>query len=194
LINTEGAQLSERGIGYLERIKRASAKMEEIIDALLYIAQLPHQKLRNEAVDLGDMAGNVVADLQAAEPSRRTDIRIAAPLHARGDPVLLRQVVANLLSNSWKFSAGRDVVKIEVGKETVGGRDAFFVRDEGAGFDTAVAHKLFEMFHRLHSEAEFPGTGVGLAIVKRIIRRHGGEIWADAVPGKGACFYFTLPS
>jgi signal transduction histidine kinase len=192
LLNTEGAQLSARGIGYLERIKRASAKMEEIIAALLYIAQLPHQELRSEQVDLGEMARNSVADLQATEPSRATDIQIAEPLPARGDAVLLRQVISNLLANSWKFSGGREVVKIEVGAQTVNGRTSYFVRDEGTGFDSAQAPKLFEMFHRLHSDNEFPGTGVGLAIVKRIIKRHGGEVWADAAPGQGACFRFTL--
>jgi signal transduction histidine kinase len=192
LLNTESAQLSARGIDYLERIKRASAKMEEIIAALLYVAHLPHHEIRNVQVDLGEMARNSVADLQAAEPSRRADIHIAETLTARGDPALLRQVIINLLTNSWKFSAGREVVKIEVGAQTVDGRTAYFVRDEGAGFDSANARNLFEMFHRLHSDIEFPGTGVGLAIVKRIIKRHGGEIWADAVPGKGACFCFTL--
>ncbi len=192
LLNTEGAQLSARGIGYLERIKRAAAKMEEIIAALLYIAQLPHREIRRVQVDLGELARDCVADLQAAEPARATDIRIAQPLPALGDPALLRQVMANLLANSWKFSGGRGVVKIEVGVQTVRGRTAWFVRDEGTGFDSAHARNLFEMFQRLHSDEEFPGTGVGLAIVKRIIKRHGGEIWAEAVPGQGACFCFTL--
>jgi signal transduction histidine kinase len=192
LLETESAQLSARGIGYLERIKRASAKMEDIIAALLYIAQLPHREIRNEQVDLGEMARKCVADLRAAEPGRATDIQIAEPLPARGDAVLLRQVISNLLANSWKFSAGREVVKIQVGAQTADGRTAYFVRDQGTGFDSAHAQNLFEMFHRLHSEKEFPGTGVGLAIVKRIIKRHGGEIWADAVPGQGACFHFTL--
>jgi signal transduction histidine kinase len=192
LLDTEGPHLSARGVGYLERIKRASAKMEDIIAALLYIAQLPHQEIRNEEVDLAEMARTCVADLQAAEPGRATDVRIAQPLSARGDRVLLRQVISNLLANSWKFSAGREAVKIEVGVQTADGRTAYFVRDEGTGFDPAHAQNLFEMFHRLHSDREFPGTGVGLAIVKRIIKRHGGEVWADAVPGKGACFCFTL--
>jgi signal transduction histidine kinase len=192
LLETEAAQLSARGVGYLERIKRASAKMEDIIAALLYIARLPHQEIGNAQLDLGEMARNCVGDLQAAEPGRATDIRIAEPLPAQGDPVLLRQVIANLLSNSWKFSAGREVVKIEVGTQMVDGRAAYFVRDKGTGFDSAHAQNLFEMFHRLHSEKEFPGTGVGLAIVKRVVKRHGGEVWADAVPGEGACFWFTL--
>jgi signal transduction histidine kinase len=194
LIETEGAQLSARGVGYLERIKRASAKMEEIIAALLYIARLPHQEIQHVQVDLGEMARHCVADLQAAEPGRATDIRIAEALPARGDRVLLRQVISNLLANSWKFSAERAVVKIEVGAQTVAGRTAYFVRDEGTGFDAAHAQNLFEMFHRLHTEKEFPGTGVGLAIVKRIVKRHGGEVWAEAEPGKGACFRFTLAS
>jgi signal transduction histidine kinase len=192
LLNTEREQLSARGIDYLERIKRASAKMEEIIAALLYVAQLPHREILSEQVDLGEMARTYVADLQAAEPGRRADIRIAEPLPAQGDRVLLRQVMTNLLANSWKFSAKHEVVKIEVGAQTADGRTAYFVRDEGAGFDSANARNLFEMFHRLHADSEFPGTGVGLAIVKRIIRRHGGEIWAEAAPGKGACFWFRL--
>jgi signal transduction histidine kinase len=192
LIETEAPRLSARGVDYLGRIKRASTKMEEITAALLYIAQLPHREMHSEPVDLGEMAGDVVAGLQAAEPGRATDIQIAEPLPARGDPVLLRQVMTNLLANSWKFSGGREVVKIEVGAQTVNGRTEYFVRDEGVGFDPALAPKLFEMFHRFHSDKEFPGTGVGLAIVKRIVKRHGGRIWAEAVPGKGACFYFTL--
>jgi light-regulated signal transduction histidine kinase (bacteriophytochrome) len=109
-----------------------------------------------------------------------------------GDPVLLRQVMTNLLANSWKFSGRREVVKIEVGVQTVQGRTAYFVRDEGVGFDSSQSSHLFELFHRMHADKDFPGTGVGLAIVKRIIRRHGGEIWAEAVAGEGARFCFTL--
>ncbi|MEO5670295.1 MAG: ATP-binding protein [Ramlibacter sp.] len=193
LLETEAAQLSARGVGFLERIKSAAAKMEEVIAALLYIAKLPHAPLNRVQIDLGVLARSFVADLRAAEPGRVTDIRIAKSLPAVGDPVLLRQVIANLLGNSWKFSARRDVVKIEVGMQTVQGRTAYFVRDEGAGFDSSQARHLFEPFHRMHSDKEFPGTGVGLAIVKRIIKRHGGEIWADAVAGEGARFCFTLP-
>ena len=192
LLNTEGTQLSSRGVRYLERIKGAAAKMDEIIAALLYIAKLPHHEIRHVPVDLGGLARKIVADLQAAEPARATDIRIDDPVLAVGDPVLLRQVVTNLLANSWKFSAKRDVVKIHVGVQTVDGRATYFVRDEGAGFDSGQSRHLFELFHRMHSDDEFPGTGVGLAIVKRIIKRHGGEIWADSAPGEGARSSFTL--
>lgn len=194
LLETESAQLSARGVGFLERIKGAAAKMEDIIAALLYIAKLPHAQISREQVDIGVLARNLVADLKAAEPTRATDIRIAAPLMAVGDPVLLRQVMTNLLANSWKFSRRRDVVKIEVGVQTVQGRTAYYVRDEGDGFDSSQSRHLFELFHRMHSDKDFPGTGVGLAIVKRIIKRHGGEIWADAMPGEGARFCFTLGS
>lgn len=192
LLDTEKANLSERGQVYLERVTNAAARMDEIITALLGIARLPHEQLQRVEVDLARVARDIVNELQAAEPTRRCEVQIAPSLPVVGDPVLLRQAMSNLLGNSWKFSSHEDAVRIEVGSTDTPRGQAVFVRDHGAGFDSTRAERLFEMFHRMHSEKEFGGSGVGLAIVKRIVQRHGGDIWADSAPGKGATFFLQL--
>jgi light-regulated signal transduction histidine kinase (bacteriophytochrome) len=139
------------------------------------------------------MAQAVVAALQRADPDRRVDIRIADRLTADGDPGLLRALLENLLGNAWKFTAASDAAMIELA--AIEGADMVFaVRDNGVGFDMAFADRLFAPFQRLHTVAEFPGTGIGLATVARIVDRHGGRIWAEAAPGKGATFFWTLPT
>jgi signal transduction histidine kinase len=140
-------------------------------------------------VDLSALAREVVTELRQQAPERQADLRITPGMTAHGDPVLLRSVLENLLGNAWKYASRRDVTRVEFGR-TDGGE--FFVRDNGAGFDMRFAGKLFGAFQRLHGATEFPGTGIGLASVRRIIRRHGGEIRAEAVVNEGACFYFTL--
>jgi light-regulated signal transduction histidine kinase (bacteriophytochrome) len=148
--------------------------------------------MRRETVDVSSMAESVAADLHTGEPERRVTIAITPGLRTEADPRLLRIVLENLLGNSWKFTSRREGAAIEVGKIQDNGRSAYFVRDNGAGFDPKYGHKLFGAFQRLHGATEFPGTGIGLAIVQRIIHRHGGRVWADSELNRGATFYFTL--
>jgi light-regulated signal transduction histidine kinase (bacteriophytochrome) len=136
---------------------------------------------------------SVVADLKRAEPQRRVEVVIPPGLQAQADAKLLRIALVNLLSNAWKFTGRQSAARIELGAQDGDDGRAYYVRDNGAGFDMAYADKLFGVFQRLHTPAEFPGTGVGLAIVQRIVQRHGGRIWADSAPDRGATFYFTLP-
>jgi light-regulated signal transduction histidine kinase (bacteriophytochrome) len=169
--------------------------------------------MRHVPVNLSELAESVIADLRQAEPDRVVDVRIALDMVVTGDPVLLRTALANLLQNAWKFTSQRPVAVIEVGK-SVGSQEAgfrvqgsggkaagdqasydvpvFFVRDNGVGFDMQYADKLFTPFQRLHAMTEFPGSGIGLATVQRVINRHNGRIWFEAVPGQGATFYFTI--
>ncbi|HTL99378.1 MAG TPA: ATP-binding protein, partial [Holophagaceae bacterium] len=144
-------------------------------------------------VDLTAAAKAVIADLRQQDPGRAVTTRVQEGLAATGDLHLLRIALDNLLGNAWKYSSRTESARIEVGAAETGEGRAFFVKDNGAGFDMAYAHKLFGVFQRLHSAEEFPGTGIGLATVSRIIHRHGGRIWAKGEAGKGATFYFTLP-
>ena len=149
--------------------------------------------LRWEAVDLGALASAVVGELQEHEPGRRVQVDIAPGLRAQGDPDLLRLALENLLANAWKFTARQEQAVIAIGQVPgADGRPVFFVRDNGVGFDMAYAGKLFGAFQRLYAAHEFPGTGLGLANVQRIVVRHGGRIWAESAAGAGATFHFTL--
>jgi signal transduction histidine kinase len=192
LMRSEKERLSPRGQEYLDKVVRAGARMDEIITALLSIARLPHQPLERVDVDMAQLAREVMAGLQSDEPQRRVEVLVLDTLPVVGDPVLLRQAMANLLGNCWKFSGREEMVRIEVGCMNTPRGKALFVRDHGAGFEADRSEHLFQMFHRMHSDTEFSGSGVGLAIVKRIVQRHGGDIWAESTPGEGACFYFTL--
>lgn len=175
----------------LERVRAAADGMQQMIDALLDLARLTNGELQRKPVDLGALARAQAAELQRADPGRRVSFAIADDLRADGDPRLLRQLVANLLDNAWKYTAMRAHAHIAVGAEVVDGTRAFVVRDDGIGFDPTAADRLFVPFRRLHGR-EFAGSGVGLATVARIVRRHGGRIWAQAAPQRGAAFYFTL--
>jgi len=160
---------------------------------MLLLAQVSRTSLRWEPVDLGHQAEAVLLGFREREPGRKVQWQIEPGLLAQGDSRLLRQVLDNLLGNAWKFTAGKAHACITVGQGKNGaGETVFFVRDDGAGFDMAYVSKLFGAFQRLHDQAEFPGTGIGLATVQRIVARHGGRVWADAAPGQGAVFYFTL--
>jgi signal transduction histidine kinase len=145
-----------------------------------------------EKVDLSAMARSIAADLLRSAPERNVEFKIGDVTEAHGDERLLRIVLENLLQNSWTYTFGSKQARIEFGSESRDGRTIYFVRDDGAGFDPRVADRLFQPFQRLHSKAQFPGSGIGLATVQRIVRRHGGEIWAEGAVEKGATFFFTL--
>jgi PAS domain S-box-containing protein len=188
-----GEKLNEQCRDYLRETYDGTLRMNGLIEALLNFSRMARVELRREAVDLSAMAHAVVVELKMAEPERRVELQISRGMHVHGDANLLRLVLVNLLGNAWKYTGMRDVGVIEVGVAIVNGKPACFVRDNGPGFDMADADKLFMPFHRLPGAEECRGFGIGLATVERIIRRHGGRIWAVGEPGKGATFYFTLP-
>jgi signal transduction histidine kinase len=192
LLEDYAARLDEAGQDSLRRVRAATQRMGTLIDDLLKLARVTRTEIRAEAVDLSDMARDIAAELQRATPERQVEFAIAPQLKARGDPRLLRVVLDNLLRNSWKYTAKQARPRIEFGSVEENGGHAFMVRDNGAGFDMKYADKLFGVFQRLHSAADFEGTGIGLATVRRIINRHGGRIWAEGAVDQGATFYFTL--
>lgn len=185
-----GARLDEQGRDYLHRIDRACARMTAMIEDMLRLSRLARSELRCGNVDLAAMAREIALGFAEAAPERRVEFVILEGLAVHGDEGLLRNALENLLGNAWKFTGKTAAARIEVGRSD--DPPAFFVRDNGAGFNMARAQQLFGAFQRLHREADFPGTGVGLATVQRIIQRHGGRIWAEAAEGQGATFYFTL--
>jgi signal transduction histidine kinase len=185
-------RLDDAGRDALQRVRAATQRMGLLIDDLLKLARITRVEIRPEPVDLSGIAQEIVAELQRTTPDRQVDLAIAPGLKAQGDPRLLRVVLDNLLRNSWKYTAKQPRPRVEFGAVDVNGGRAFMVRDNGAGFDMQYADKLFGVFQRLHSAAEFEGTGVGLATVMRIITRHGGRIWAEGAVDQGATFYFTL--
>ncbi|HEX2657977.1 MAG TPA: ATP-binding protein [Polyangia bacterium] len=177
----------------LARITRAATRMTALVNDLLALAQVGHVPLHRERVDLSAMCHDVVAQFHRSGPERNVAVEIQPDLVCQGDPGLMRAAVENLLGNAWKYSSRVPQARIDVGAHGGGERPAFFVRDNGAGFDMKDAHRLFAPFERLHKSTEFEGTGVGLAAVHRIIERHGGRIWAEGEPGRGATFFFELP-
>jgi PAS domain S-box-containing protein len=188
-----GDVLQADGQECLERVINAGREMDRLINDLLHLSRLTRSDMKCRPVDLTAMAQKIANELQQSVPDRHVDFLIAPHLTARGDDRLLRVALENLLNNAWKFSGRRTHARIEFGRETVGGIPAYFVRDNGAGFDMAYAGKLFGAFQRLHSSSEFPGHGIGLATVQRIINRHGGRIWAVGETDNGAKFSFSLP-
>ena len=192
LMEDEGKRISEDGHEHLRRLRAAANRMGQLIDDLLRLSRLTRAELRREPVDLSVLAREVADGLRKGEPERDTTFDIASDLPTRGDPRLLRVVLENLLGNAWKFTSQRSGARIEFFAESHQGRPRYCVRDNGAGFDMAYAGKLFTPFQRLHRADEFPGSGIGLATVQRIIHRHGGDISAESVPGGGATFRFTL--
>jgi PAS domain S-box-containing protein len=188
-------QLGPEAQDWLTEILTNARRMGGLIDALLSLSRMTRIELRRARVDLTAIARAVVAELAAAEPRRTVEIVIAEELYADADPELARTIITNLLGNAWKFTSKVTAARIELGVTRGDGADevpALFVRDNGAGFDMAFANKLFLPFQRLHTVAEFPGTGIGLASVHRILQRHGGEIWAEAWIDRGATFYFVF--
>ena len=166
--------------------------MTQLIDDLLSLSKITRASLARDRVDLSDLARRVLAELAARDPQRKIDARVADGLVVKGDPRLLTVVLENLLGNAWKFTSKQPAATIEVGREARDGETVYFVRDNGAGFSMEHATKLFAPFQRLHAASDFEGTGIGLATVHRVMARHGGRVWAEAKPGEGATFLFTL--
>lgn len=192
LLEDYGARLGEAGQDSLRRVRAASQRMAALIDDLLKLARVSRAEMRTETVDVSNMARDIAVDLQRTDAARQVEFVIAPGLKARADAPLLRIVLENLLRNSWKYTAKQPRPRVEFGSVEANGGRAFMVRDNGAGFDMKYMDKLFGVFQRLHSATEFEGTGVGLATVRRIITRHGGQIWAEATVDQGATFFFTL--
>jgi light-regulated signal transduction histidine kinase (bacteriophytochrome) len=192
LLEDYAEKLDDEGRHYLEYIRESAQQMAVLIDDLLKLSRVTRGEFRREPVDLSDTARAVAARLQKAQPARSVAFIIADGLTDEGDVRLLALALENLVGNAWKYSRKRVDAQIEFGVTSGNGRRVYFVRDNGAGFEMAYADKLFGVFQRLHSENEFEGTGIGLATVQRIIRRHGGDIWAEAKVDQGATFFFTL--
>jgi hypothetical protein len=204
----QAARLDDTGKDYFRRVREAADRMGKLIEALLGLSRQMRGDINRVAVDMSGMARAAAEELSKTQPGRRTDFVIAEGITTAGDPVMLRVVIENLLGNAWKFTSRCDSARIEYGVVDCGlrnsefgikaqeqceqGETVYFIRDNGAGFDMAYADKLFTAFQRLHPASEYPGIGIGLATVQRIIRRHGGRIWAEGEVGKGAVFYFTL--
>jgi signal transduction histidine kinase len=193
LLQEYADELDEHGKDYLQRVRKASQKMARLIDDLLALSRLSRQEMTYASVNLSRLAGSITKELKETEPERQVDFDIQEGVVAYGDADLLSIVIDNLLQNAWKFTGKKPSAKIELGVTHVSGEAAYFVRDDGVGFDMTYVGKLFGAFQRLHSEKEYHGTGIGLATVKRMINRHGGRVWAEGEVDKGATFYFTIP-
>jgi light-regulated signal transduction histidine kinase (bacteriophytochrome) len=189
-----GERLGETGRGQFDRVVANAQRMSALIDGMLALARVTRTPVAMRPLDLSGLARDVARELAAADPARTVEVVIHDGLTAKGDPTLVRAVVTNLMANAWKFTAKRAAARIEVGSAPAeSGPRAFFVRDNGAGFDVKHAQHLFGAFRRLHREEDFAGHGIGLATVERIVTRHGGRVWAEGKVDDGAVFYFTLP-
>jgi len=193
LLENQADRLDAQGRECVSAIAHDVDRMSQLINDMLNLSQAEHAALKRERVDLSRMASSITSELLAVHRERKVDFIIGRDLTAHGDSSLLRVALENLIGNAWKYTSKRDRALIEFGKTPTRGADAFFVRDNGAGFDMAQSSRLFTAFQRLHSDVDFPGTGIGLATVRRIIERHDGKIWAEGELGKGATVYFTLP-
>lgn len=192
LLEDYAEKLDASGQGYLTRIRAAAVRMASLIEDLLRLSRVTRAELKIAETDLSEIARSIIDDLRREHPQRVVNVRITPDLRAQADPGMLRSALANLIHNAWKFTGNRPLATIEFGVRTRDGIRTYFVRDDGAGFDMNHAGRLFDAFQRLHSEQEFPGTGIGLATVRRVMRRHGGDAWAESAVGKGATFFFTL--
>jgi two-component system, sensor histidine kinase and response regulator len=190
--DSQGERLDQDGRRYLDRVREASQQMSQLIDDVLYLARVTRAEMREQEVDLSGLVTLLVDRMREAEPGRQVELKVRPGLTVLGDGQLLRIAVENMLENAWKFTAKTASARIEFGLANVAGEPSYFVRDNGAGFDMAYVDRLFGPFQRLHLATEFPGTGIGLATVQRIIHRHGGQVWADGLPGQGATFHFTI--
>jgi len=192
LLEDYGDKLDAQGQDYLRRVRAASQHMAQLIDDLLKLSRVTRREICVKKVNLSKMALAIVAELKSAQPERRVDFVIAPEVYVNGDEGLLMVLLENLMDNAWKFTSKHQHARIEFGVIEDGGKEVYFVSDDGAGFDMAYAGKLFGAFQRLHAMNEFPGTGIGLATVQRIIHLHGGRVWAEGAVEKGATIYFTL--
>jgi light-regulated signal transduction histidine kinase (bacteriophytochrome) len=192
LLKQHGANLDEQAHDLIQHIRASGKRMTELIDDLLNLSRVTTSTMRLERVDLGAIARTFMEELGRAEPDRKVEFVASMNGEAYGDPHLLRIVIENLLRNAWKYTSHHQQARVEFGRLEDDGRVSYFVKDDGSGFDPKATSRLFKPFQRLHSSNEFPGNGVGLATVRRIIHRHGGEIWAKGAVEKGATFYFTL--
>ncbi|WP_009632723.1 GAF domain-containing protein [Synechocystis sp. PCC 7509] len=188
-----GEQLDPTGQDYLRRIRLATQRMGQLIDDLLTLSRVTRTDMHVESVDINRLASRICTHLQQTQPERQVEFTLQPGLVAQADSHLLQVVLENLLNNAWKFTSKQLQAKIEVGTRLeTNGTTVYFVRDDGTGFDMAYSNKLFSPFQRLHASHEFPGNGIGLATVQRIVHRHGGRVWAEGILGQGATFYFTL--
>jgi signal transduction histidine kinase len=192
LVEEYGEQVPEGARLYLDRIRSASSRMGALIDHLLELSRVGRAEIKPGPVDLSALANSILAMLQETEPQRRLEFIVEKGITVLGDQALLGQLLENLLGNAWKYTAGKEAARIEFGRSFANKQQAFFIRDNGAGFDMAYKDNLFKAFQRLHG-SEFAGDGIGLTTAQRIIHRHGGSIWAEGEPDQGATFYFTLP-
>jgi signal transduction histidine kinase len=192
LLTDYESKLDEQGRDYLQRVRAATKRMTQLIDDLLSLSKITRASLARQRVDLSDLAKHVLTELGGRDPARRVTIRVADDLVVQADPRLITVMLENLLGNAWKFTSKQAAATIEVGKESRGEETVFYIKDNGAGFSMEHATKLFAPFQRLHAAEEFEGTGIGLATVNRVVVRHGGRVWAEARPGQGATFLFTL--
>ena len=192
ILESQGDRLDDAGKRYLDRVREASQQMSQLIDDVLYLSRVTRADLREQEVDLSSVAQLILTRLQEGEPARKVEVKIRPGVVVTGDGQLLRIALQNLLENAWKFSSKQADPRIEFGVTQASGEPTYFVRDNGAGFDMMYADRLFGPFQRLHAQGEFPGSGIGLATVQRIIHRHGGRVWAEGLVGQGATFQFTL--
>jgi PAS domain S-box-containing protein len=193
LLEDYGDKIDDEGRNYLMRVRTAAQRMSQLIDDLLNLSRVTRTPLNAETTNLSSIAQRLIRDLQQNDPTRIVDVSITPNLAAHSDPRLMKVVLENLINNAWKFTSKQEFARIEFGamEKPANGR-VYFIRDNGAGFDMEYVNKLFGVFQRLHTNNEFPGIGIGLAIVQRIINRHGGRVWAEGTPNEGATFYFTL--
>jgi PAS domain S-box-containing protein len=192
VIEEYGDKLDETGKDYLNRIRKASQTMSQLIDGMLKLSRIARAEMFKEKVDLSDLAQSIVDELKMTQADRRAEFHIAPDIVVKGDKQLLQIFLNNLLQNAWKFTGKSPMARIELGITEKNGEKVYFIKDNGVGFNMQYVDKLFQPFQRLHSNEEFPGTGIGLTIAQRVVRRHGGRIWAESEIGKGAAFYFTL--
>ena len=192
LLDDYGERLDSRARDYLQRMSGASQRMGAVFDGLQSLFRLTSGEIHRENVDVSAMAAEIVEETQTTNSDRRVTVTIGPDLSVSGDARLMRILLGNLISNAWKYTSTKQDAAVEVGRELVDGEARHFVRDNGVGFDMIYSHKLFGAFQRLHSQSEFPGVGIGLATVRRIVNRHGGRCWAEGAVGEGATFYFVL--
>jgi light-regulated signal transduction histidine kinase (bacteriophytochrome) len=192
LLEDYASKLDKQGEEYLHRVRNATKRMEQLIDDMLRLSRLTRTEMTIETVDLGKIANTVINELKKTDPSRNYKFKTQKNILTDGDANLLSILLENLLGNAWKFTKKCKQTEIEFGKKQQDKETVFFIRDNGAGFNMKYADKLFIPFQRLHDDAEYPGTGIGLGIVARIVNRHGGRIWVESEENKGTTFFFTL--